>query len=41
MTIQVGDPAVDFELHDSAGKAHRLVDYREHWVLLVFHRHLG
>jgi peroxiredoxin len=41
MTNQVGDPAIEFELNDSTGKTHRLVDYRGHWVLLVFHRHLG
>ena len=41
MTIQVGDPAIEFELPDSAGKVQRLVDFRGHWLLMVFHRHLG
>ncbi len=41
MTIQMGDEAIDFVLRDSSGTAYRLLDYRGHWVLLVFHRHLG
>ena len=36
-----GQPAVLFTLHDSSGEPHRLEDYRGHWLLLVFHRHLG
>jgi peroxiredoxin len=36
-----GRPAVPFSLPDSTGTVHRLEDYRGHWLLLVFHRHLG
>ena len=36
-----GRPAIPFALNDSAGHRHRLEDYRGHWLLLVFHRHLG
>jgi cytochrome oxidase Cu insertion factor (SCO1/SenC/PrrC family) len=41
MTGKVGKPAVDFELKDASGAVHRLHDYDGHWLLLVFHRHLG
>ena len=37
----VGGPAVPFALPDAEGRLHRLEDYRGHWLLLVFHRHLG
>ena len=37
----VGGPAVPFALPDEEGRLHRLEDYRGHWLLLVFHRHLG
>ena len=37
----VGDPAVPFVLPDAEGRRHRLEDYAGHWLLLVFHRHLG
>ncbi len=37
----VGKPAVPFELPDIDGRIHRLEDDRGHWLLLVFHRHLG
>ncbi len=33
--------SVPFELHDSQGALHRDADYRGHWLLLVFHRHLA
>lgn len=36
-----GTPALPFTLDDSAGCPHRLDEYRGHWLLLVFHRHLG
>lgn len=36
-----GQPALPFALDDSAGCRHTLGDYRGHWLLLVFHRHLG
>lgn len=36
-----GTAAIPFTLPDSAGRMHRLDDYRGHWLLLVFHRHLG
>jgi peroxiredoxin len=38
---QTGRPAIPFELLDAEGRTHRLGDYRGHWLLLVFHRHLG
>jgi peroxiredoxin len=38
---QAGRPAIPFELPDAEGRTHRLGDYRGHWLLLVFHRHLG
>jgi peroxiredoxin len=41
MSSSVGKPAIDFELKDSSGAVHRLQDYTGHWLLLVFHRHLG
>jgi peroxiredoxin len=37
----VGKPAVDFDLQDVQGKSWRLKDFRGHWLLLVFHRHLA
>jgi peroxiredoxin len=36
-----GKPAIPFTLNDSTGCPHRLEDYLGHWLLLVFHRHLG
>jgi peroxiredoxin len=39
--MRVGDPAAPFALADLAGRIHRLENYRGHWLLLVFHRHLG
>jgi peroxiredoxin len=36
-----GRPAIPFALLDAEGRTHRLSDYRGHWLLLVFHRHLG
>jgi len=41
MNTLTGKPAVPFTLNDSTGHPHRLADYRRHWLLLVFHRHLG
>ena len=35
------NPAADFALPDTAGRVHRLADYRDDWLLLVFHRHLA
>jgi peroxiredoxin len=37
----MGRPAASFTLPDAAGRDHRLEDYKGHWLLLVFHRHLG
>ena len=37
----VGSPAVDFALEDTARTIHRLEHYRGYWLLMVFHRHLG
>ena len=39
--ITTGQPAAPFALQDAAGQMHRLEDWRGHWLLLVFHRHLG
>jgi peroxiredoxin len=41
MRIDVGSPAVEFALEDTAGTVHRLEDYRHRWLLMMFHRHLG
>jgi peroxiredoxin len=40
MKSKVGLPAVPFTLEDTAGTVHRLEQYRGHWLLMVFHRHL-
>ena len=40
-THRVGGPAAAFALPDTTGRVHRLEDYKGHWLLLVFHRHLG
>lgn len=37
----VGKPAVDFALPDIHGETVRRSDFAGHWLLLVFHRHLG
>lgn len=37
----IGQQAVDFELPDSEGNIHQLSGDGIHWLLLVFHRHLG
>lgn len=36
-----GKPAVPFCLHDSSGRERSLEEFRGHWLLLMFHRHLG
>lgn len=41
MNDLTGKPAITFTLPDSNGHIHRLEEYRGHWLLLVFHRHLG
>ena len=41
MTNLTGRPAPAFHLTASDGAEHRLNDYRGHWLLLMFHRHLG
>jgi len=41
MKSMVGKPAIPFELRDTKGEIHRLEDDFGHWLLLVFHRHLG
>ncbi len=41
MRTQVGSPAVEFALEDTVGSVYRLEHYRGHWLLMVFHRHLG
>ena len=40
-STRVGDPAMSFALPDAEGGLHRLEDYGGHWLLLLFHRHLG
>jgi peroxiredoxin len=40
MRSEVGAPAAAFELEDTGGMVHRLEQYRGHWLLMVFHRHL-
>ena len=40
MKSKIGLPAVAFVLEDTAGTVHRLEQYRGHWLLMVFHRHL-
>lgn len=41
MNNREGTAAIAFELADTNGKLHRLADYGGHWLLLMFHRHLG
>ena len=41
MNDLVGKKAVPFELTDSQGQSHKLRDDDGHWLLLIFHRHLG
>jgi peroxiredoxin len=36
-----GKPAAPFQLPDGQGKTWTLEDFRGHWLLLVFHRHLA
>ena len=36
-----GKTAVPFKLNDSQGNLHELQTDGKHWLLLVFHRHLG
>lgn len=36
-----GIPAIPFQLSDSLGRLYSLADFSGHWLLLVFHRHLG
>ena len=38
---RVGEPAVPFKLPDVNGRLYSLGQYRGHWLLMVFHRHLG
>ncbi len=41
MKSNVGSPAVGFALEDTAGAVHRVEQYRGHWLLMVFLRHLS
>jgi len=41
MQNMTGKAALDFNLIDSEGITHKLSDYHGHWLLMVFHRHLG
>jgi len=40
MKSKIGSFAVAFVLEDTAGTVHRLEQYRGHWLLMVFLRHL-
>jgi peroxiredoxin Q/BCP len=35
--IKAGQLAIDFELQDQSGKAHKLSDYKGKWILLYFY----
>ena len=37
----VGHRAAPFNLTDAGGQVHSLDGHAGHWLLLVFHRHLG
>jgi peroxiredoxin len=41
MSDLTGKPAIPFRLRDIHGQVHTLEGYRGHWLLMVFHRHLG
>jgi peroxiredoxin len=41
MKDNVGSPAVAFTLEDTAGTVRSLDQFLGHWLLMVFHRHLG
>ncbi len=36
-SLQVGDPAPDFQLLDQHGKTHALSDYRDRWLVVYFY----
>ena len=36
-----GKQALPFTLSDSTGTSYSLDDFKDHWLLMVFHRHLG
>jgi peroxiredoxin len=38
---RTGKPAFDFSFPDPDGNINTLKDYSGHWLLLMFHRHLG
>jgi len=41
MNELTGKPALDFQFTDIEGVKRQLGDYRNRWLLLVFHRHLS
>lgn len=41
MPERSGLPAADFTLPDATGTMHTLQEFHGHWLLMVFHRHLG
>lgn len=41
MKSRENERAEEFSLPDIDGVRHSLSDYAGHWLLLVFHRHLG
>jgi len=41
MISLTGKPAIEFDLNDVQGKSHDIQSDGVHWLLLIFHRHLG
>ena len=41
MKTLLGGNAVEFKLSDAEGNDHELNNDGVHWLLLIFHRHLG
>lgn len=41
VNARVGQPAIPFQLQDVDGNVYQLDEFRDHWLLIVFHRHLG
>ena len=41
MEIEIGKNAAPFQLEDAQGNSHELTVDGTHWLLLIFHRHLG
>ncbi len=41
MADMTGRRAADFAMRDADGQIHRLADFQDKWLLLIFHRHLA